>query len=110
MKQTPENSFIFKYKWLLLLAILIIIFLIYWGVETRILIRYGAILLVATCISVGVYSLTGCFTKIKAVRNSLVVVVVGLMVFYYIIQSRPDTSIRMQEDVLYIIPKSDTSQ
>ena len=77
--------------------------------DIRIIARWFLVLLSCSAVVCMFWSFSGCFSKKKWYRITLVGILMFISIGAYVLNHRQPSVVRMEEDVLYVkpIPKSD---
>jgi len=96
-------------KWIITILLVIITILMLHSFLLRIFVRWGAAFIQFLAVACIFYAFIGIFPSFKKpiVKLVLTTCLVSLSIFAYYEFNKPKV-VRMKEDVMYILPKSDT--
>jgi len=99
-------------KWIVVLLILIIVFAMLHSFMLRVLVRWGGAFISFAAVACIFYALLGIFpslNKKKPIKYLLTICMIVMCIFIYYEFNKPKV-VHMKEDVIYILPKSDTTK
>ena len=99
-------------KWIVVLLILIIVFAMLHSFMLRVLVRWGGAFISFAAVACIFYALLGIFpslNKKKPIKYFLTICMIVMCIFIYYEFNKPKV-VHMKEDVIYILPKSDTTK
>jgi len=100
-------------KWIVVLLMLIIVFVMLHSFMLRILVRWGGAFISFAAVACIFYALLGAIfptlNKKKPIKYFLTICMIVMCIFIYYEFNKPKV-VHMKEDVIYILPKSDTTK
>jgi len=97
---------LFKFKWLLVLLLIILGTASVYLFSIRAILKYTLVIGISICIGCIIYSFLSIFLKNKKLKYLIIILFLGGCLFWYYIEQKPSNIIYMQEDVLYIRPNN----
>ena len=101
------SDWLFRYKWWGVVIFLLIIGYLAYNYEVRLILMYLVRIGMGIIIGCIVYSFTSVFTKKKFIKYSAIILVLSGIIFWYKMANKPTQVYYLQEEVIYILPKSE---